>query len=78
MLTLEVNEDAQTVELYFDSEGLGLLMRRLQLLRDKPGHDHLMTSSWAGTELDETPQGNGTTLKHHLVLIRVADGLGDG
>ncbi len=69
MLTIEFNEREQRVEIYFDEDGLKTLRRSLDMLSSKGGHDHLMTPSWAGTELTEEKQGENTTLINHLLLV---------
>lgn len=69
MLTVEVNDPEQRVEIYFDDEGLRVLRRSLEILAQRGGHDHLMTPSWAGTELSEQKQGTGTSLINHVLLV---------
>ncbi len=43
MLTVERNDQSESVEIYFNDEGLQSLERALSRLRDRAGHDHLMT-----------------------------------
>lgn len=69
MLTVELNKEEDRVEIYFDEEGLHALERAINTLKRRGGHDHLMTPSWAGTELTEDKQGRETTLVNHLVLV---------
>jgi hypothetical protein len=75
MLTVEVknkNKDIEEVAICFDKEGLDKLIKHLEELRKKPGHIHLMTPSWAGTELTETKQGGKEySLVNHLRLVRL-------
>lgn len=76
ILTVELNEDLQAVEITFDREGLAQLLQRLNHLsqRDAPDHDHLRTPAWAGTELSEELQGApGNRLFHHLRLQLVPE-----
>jgi Immunity protein 32 len=71
ILTVELNDDQEAVEVTFDSEGLALLLERLTRLgqRDAPNHDHLKTPAWAGYELSEELQGGPRNrLVHHLRL----------
>lgn len=68
MLTVELNEAKEALEIYCDEEGLDLLLKKLQSLRSRGGHVHFMSSSWAGEELDEDVQGAGNRLLHHLVV----------
>jgi CYTH domain-containing protein len=69
MLTFEYSLDQQ-LEIYCDQEGLATLLRELGILKERGGHAHLMTPSWAGHELTEDKQGENTELIHH-VLIRL-------
>lgn len=69
MLTFEYDPEAQ-LEIYCDHDGLETLLRELIILKERGGHAHLMTPSWAGQELTEDRQGEHTTLIHH-VLIRI-------
>ncbi|MDT8071089.1 MAG: Imm32 family immunity protein [Terriglobia bacterium] len=64
MLTVEYGNDV--VEINCDEPGLDLLIRKLQLLKQHGGHQHLMTPSWAGDELTEEKQGPENILIHHL------------
>jgi hypothetical protein len=69
MLTVELNELEQRVEIYVDDEGAKVLGRALEAVLRTQGHDHLMTPSWSGTELSEQQQGKETTLMNHLLLV---------
>ena len=69
LLTVEWNNREESVEIYCDRDGLELLVERLGKLAKSTkadNHDHLMTPSWAGTELTEEKQGNGNMLVNHL------------
>lgn len=74
MLTAEIGllpdgSVSKEVELYFDRQGLDLLLEKLSRLRDgKTDHYHLMTSSWGLGDLSEEKQGNNTTLAQHLKI----------
>lgn len=69
MLTVESNETAQAIEIFCDSDGLETLVRKLEILRAKGGHVHLMTPAWAGDELTEEVQGEGNRLLNHLRIV---------
>jgi hypothetical protein len=69
ILTVELNRAKESVEIYCDKEGLELLRRRLEVLSERGGHEHLMTPSWAGTELTEELQRAGNTLINHLEIM---------
>lgn len=75
MLTVEHDSAQGEVAICLDSDGLRVLRRALELLerRTAPTHEHLMTPAWGGHELDETPVGNGSSLVHHLRLVRLPD-----
>jgi Immunity protein 32 len=68
LLTVERNSQQQAVEIHFDPAGLEFLIKRLEALKANGGHDHLMSSSWAGTELSEEKQGVDNEIVHHLSL----------
>lgn len=56
-----------------DEQGLNLLIEKLQRLRGKQEHIHLMTPSWAGSELTEQKQGGDDyQLANHLRLVKKA------
>lgn len=66
----EVSENGE-VAICFDLEGLEVLIAKLTKLRDHPGHLHLMTASWAGSDLSEDIQGGSRfELCNHLRLVR--------
>ena len=66
MLTFEVVSDCEEIEIHGDEKGLKNLIFYLQRLLDSkksaPNHDHLMTPSWAGTELTEVKIGESNKL----------------
>lgn len=71
ILTFEAKKGVdQEIEIYFDEEGLDLLIKKLQMLKKQksPAHDHLMTPSWAGIELTENIQGKGNSIINKVSL----------
>ena len=72
MLTVEIRDASKAVEglaeveIYCDLSGLEDLLRQIRFLESGQTHVHLMTSAWAGQELGEVCQGEGTNLIHHL------------
>ena len=68
LLTVEYNKE-DGVEIHCDSEGLELLVSKLNVLKQHGGHEHLMTPAWAGTELTEEKQGDGNELINHLKIL---------
>jgi hypothetical protein len=76
LLTLEIKDGAKPSEaeaaLCFDDEGLEFLIEKLTRLRGKQDHEHLMTPSWAGSELTEVKQGGVEYgLINHLRLVKL-------
>jgi hypothetical protein len=67
MLTAEVNEKLQTIELHVDEEGLNNLIERLRSLKQYDSHAHFMTPSWGGKELGEIAHG-ANKLMNHLII----------
>jgi hypothetical protein len=58
ILTVEKEKTEQgEIAICFDKDGLEFLMAKLSALRDRQGHLHLMTPSWAGDELTEVLHG---------------------
>ncbi len=70
LLTFEVSQDGDELEIHGDRAGLMRLARTLEALasRPAPDHDHLFTPDWAGDELSSEAQGEGKVL--NKVTIR--------
>ncbi len=65
ILTIELTNDGDQLEIHGNEEGLRELMEIIaKLLKtpEKQDHNHLMTPSWAGYELTEEKQGETNTL----------------
>ena len=76
LLTVEHNSKG-TVELFMDPEGRKLLIAVLQRLTVNDSaidHEHLMTPSWAGTELTEELQNPANDLINKLTIFLVPEG----
>lgn len=76
ILTVELkkqpNGSPEEVAICCDQQGLELLVAKLQRLSGKADHTHLMTPSWAGTDLTEVKQGGAPfELVHHLRLVKI-------
>jgi hypothetical protein len=61
------------LQMHADAKGLSVLIRALESLKKKAeegvsDHDHLMTPSWAGSELTERKGLESGELIHHLKL----------
>ncbi|CAN5911187.1 Imm32 family immunity protein [soil metagenome] len=74
-LTVELQKgEHPEVALCFDAEGLDLLIRKLEHLRSKVDHLHLMAPAWAGQELtEELTGGEQYILINSLRLVRLPD-----
>lgn len=73
ILTVELEKaEHPGVALCFDREGLDLLIAKLEALRNRPDHMHLMTPSWAGDALNEEKEGGERyEIVKSLRLVRV-------
>jgi len=66
------DQPVEEVAMCFDDDGLITLIDKLQRLRGKRDHSHLMTPSWAGSELTEEKQGGAEyELVNHLRLVKL-------
>jgi hypothetical protein len=68
LLSFELNEDKDQLQIHADENGLRLFIKQLGnlLTQTKDGHfnhDHLMTPEWGGVELSSESQG-GIILNH--------------
>ena len=71
MLTIELNEDGDVVEIHGDTHGLASLRDIIERLLESPeqiDHAHLMTPAWGGNELSEDVQRESNSLVHHVKL----------
>jgi len=71
ILTFELSADGDYIDVHMNRQGLEDLVLYLTRLRDSselPTHDHLMTNSWAGTELTEEAQGADAKLINQVNL----------
>lgn len=72
MLIVEFSNEREEVIISFDALGANKLIDAVKKLVDSRNdldHDHLMTPSWGGHELDEMPFTSGAALVHHLRLV---------
>lgn len=75
VLTVELRDGGKPgsaeVALCLDDEGLEVLVRKLERLRGRREHDHLMTPAWAGSELTDNKQGGPEfELVNHLRIVK--------
>jgi len=74
ILSIELNEDKDKVEILFDKEGLIKLRHALEKIDLKnlgTDHVHLMTKEWGGDELTSEVMHEGNTLINDLKLIYI-------
>lgn len=70
LLTFELTEDGDEIEIHGDRDGLLSLIAMLKKVVDYSEHEHLMTPSWGGAELSDEKQGERNTLINK-VSIRI-------
>lgn len=71
LLTFELSAEGDSTDIHMNRQGLEDLVLHLTRLRDSselPAHDHLMTESWAGTELTEEAVGADAKLINQVNL----------
>lgn len=74
MITVEIKDADKAadglaeVNIICDSEGAIFLKKQIELLISKGGHIHLMTPSWAGSELSEKKLGTGVLVNHVRII----------
>ena len=62
VLTFEISNDYQEIEIHGNVEGLTRLMNVIRGVIENQTHEHLMTPSWSGNELTEEIQGENTKI----------------
>jgi hypothetical protein len=72
MITAELNEKLDAIELHLDKAGIESLMAQLESLKAYDSHIHLMTPSWGGKELSETAYGSNRLMNHLIVYSHQA------
>lgn len=77
LLTFILTDDKDELEIQMNTAGLDDLIYYLGRLRNGksplPRHDHLMTESWAGTELTEAVEGGSGSVLHKVTLRLFAE-----
>ena len=69
LLTVEYQRDLQELDIVCDEDGIESLIDHLKRLKQRGGHTHLMTPSWAGDELTEESQTEGGSLINHVRIV---------
>lgn len=68
MLTFEITEEGDEIEIHGDREGLVSLLRAISTVLESGDHDHLMSPSWGGKELAEEKQGETNDLVNKVSI----------
>lgn len=68
LLTFEMTEKNNAVEVHFNDQGLNELIELLKRTKEHRDHQHLKTPEWAGAELTSEKQGVNNTLINHVRL----------
>ncbi|UTW45363.1 immunity protein 32 [bacterium SCSIO 12696] len=68
LLSFELSQDGDELSIHFDDLGLNNLISVLLQIKEKAGHEHLMTPSWGGNELSEDRQSEESRLLNRITL----------
>lgn len=68
LLTFEITQDGDEVEIHGNKEGLLGLIASLKKVIDFGEHEHLMTVNWGGAELSDEKQGLSNTLINKVTI----------
>ena len=69
LLTFELDESGECLEIHGNKEGLQELINTLKQALEADDHMHLMTPSWGGDNLTEIKQGNDNKLINHVKVF---------
>lgn len=71
MLTFELTDDTEMLEIHGNREGLLHLAKILTSLAEErsPEHAHLMTEEWGGNSLSSEMQGLSNKLLNHVKIM---------
>ncbi len=72
MITAELNEKLDAIELHLDTAGIESLIAQLEDLKAYDSHIHLMTPAWGGEELSEASHGSNRLMNHLIVYSHKA------
>lgn len=72
ILTFEMNERDQILEIHTDETGINRLLELLVNLNKKkePDHIHLMTANWGGEELTPDKIGDENIAINHVKIFK--------
>lgn len=71
MLTFELADDAEMLEIHGNREGLLHFAKILTALAEEklPDHVHIMTEDWGGSGLSNEAQGLSNKLLNHVKIL---------
>ena len=72
MISVELNQRLDAIELHLDKAGIESLILRLVNLRSVDSHIHLMTPAWGGSELGEQPHAANKLINHLIIYSHQA------
>lgn len=80
MIIVELNAEAMEkhsalcIELYCDVDGLKLLNNAIERIMAGESHEHLMSPSWAGNELSDSPtHGSSNPVIKSVLIQKIGD-----
>lgn len=68
ILTFELCDDRDELEIHFNEIGLRNLLQYLQRVEKSLDHEHLMTEEWGGHELSSIVQGDNNIILNKVTL----------
>ncbi|MCQ2053245.1 MAG: Imm32 family immunity protein [archaeon] len=68
LLSFELTESNDEIEIHCNEEGLDTLLHCLELVKKYKTHDHLISDIWGGNELTSELQGSGNRLINKVTV----------
>lgn len=68
LLTFEICDDGDELEVHLNEAGLSNLLKYLGRLQKSYDHEHLMTDEWGGHELTSIKQGSKNRIINKVTL----------
>ncbi|HKL85103.1 MAG TPA: Imm32 family immunity protein [Treponemataceae bacterium] len=68
LLSFELRETNEELEIHCNQEGIDTLIRCLELVKKHKTHEHLITDAWGGDELTSELQGQGNKLVNKVTI----------
>lgn len=70
ILTFELSEDGDELDIHCDEQGLNMLIQSLHRLSNANQHEHLLSPSWGGSQLSEEKQSEQSKLINKITFHR--------